>query len=327
MASQYITASDACDMLGVSPDTFRRLVREKNLRAESDPSDGRVKLFERLAIEALKREPLFIATRHKVITLSNNKGGVGKTTSAISLAAEAASDGLRVLLIDAAPQASATSSLLEESASHYDGHILLSWLAGRISFEELIVPVVFENFRIDIIPSNSTNDQIDRSNPLEVVPALREFFDAWDESEYDYVFVDTDPSFGTLVSMAQVASHFVLAPVLADILSVDGAVQLTRQLQRARGLTRSNFPALLGFFLTRFDPRRRVCKEALETLRTAYPEAVFETTIPDNVRLTESPAQKAPINLTAPDSKGAQAYKSLWKEVRSRVERTVAAGT
>jgi chromosome partitioning protein len=325
VASQYISATEACELLGVSPDTFRRIVRDNNLGTVGDPKDGRVKLYDRSSIEALKREPMTIPTRHKVVTLSNNKGGVSKTTSAISLAAEAASDGFRVLLIDAAPQASASASLLEseEWSPESAQGILLSWLKGDVPLEDLIKPVRFKEFQIDLIPSSSKNDQIDRSNPLEVVPALREFFEGWDESPYDYIFVDTDPSFGTLVSMAQVASHFVLVPVLSDVLSVDGTVQLTRQLQRARSLTRSPFPALLGFFLTRFDPRRRVCKEALETLKAAYPGYVCETVIPDNVRITESPASKAPINLTAPDSKGAQAYKALWKEVRERVERTV----
>jgi chromosome partitioning protein len=320
--SDFISASDACELLGVSPDTLRRLVRTNNLSTISDPTDARVKLYERAAILNLKRQPMGIATRHRVITLSNNKGGVSKTTSAISLASEAAADGYKVLLIDAAPQASATTALFDGNGS-IDSCILLSWLKGDAGFEDLIKPIRFEKFQIDFIPSGTKNDQIDRSNPLEVVPALREFFDSWDDSPYDYIFIDTDPSFGTLVSMAQVGSHFVLCPVQADVLSVDGTAQLSRQLQRARTLTRSPFPALLGFFLSRFDARRRVCKEALETLKAAYPGYVLETVIPDNVRIMESPAQKAPVSLTAPDSKGAHAYKALWQEVRDRVERSI----
>lgn len=319
--TEFVTASEACEILGVSADTFRKLTREHQLQTINDPTDGRVKLFIRAAVEALRVQTPLISTRHRVITVSNNKGGVAKTTSAISLAAESAADGFRVLLIDAAPQASATTSLLSGLATPSKAPILLSWLKGDVVFEDLIQPVTFQQFTFDFIPSHAQNDQIDRSNPLEVVPALREYFETWDDSPYDFIFIDTDPSFGTLVSMAQVGSHFVLCPVQADVLSVDGTAQLSRQLQRARGINRSPFPMLLGFFLTRFDARRRVCKEALETLKAAFPNSVLETVIPDNVRITESPAQKAPVNLTAPDSKGAQAYKALWMEVKDRVER------
>jgi chromosome partitioning protein len=253
---------------------------------------------------------------------------VGKTTTAISLAAEAAANSQKVLLIDAAPQASATQALLtdKERADDNEEGTLISWLKGDANFQDLVIPIRYEDLEFDFIRSSSKNDNIDRSNPLETVTALQEQFQLWDDSPYDYVFIDTDPSFGTLVSMAQVGSHFVLCPVNADVMSVNGTMQLTRQLQRARIITKTRFPALLGFFLTRYDARKRMCREAQEFLRSAYPNMVFDAIVPENVRVAESAGFHAPVRLTAPDSAGAQAYKKLWKEVHERVERAVTAG-
>src|SRR5215211_7157762 len=310
-APEFMTVTEACEYLEVSSDTFRRIARDLNLATVADPTDARVKLYSRSAISALKQRPMEIATRHKVITISNNKGGVGKTTTAISLAAEAAANAL----------------LTDKGNEDSEQGTLISWLKGDANFQDLVTSIKFEGLAFDFIRSSSKNDNIDRSNPLETVTALQEQFHLWDDSPYDYVFIDTDPSFGTLVSMAQVGSHFVLCPVNADVMSVNGTMQLTRQLQRARIITKTRFPALLGFFLTRYDARKRMCREAEEFLRSAYPNMVFEAIVPENVRVAESAGYHAPVRLTAPDSAGAQAYKKLWKEVRERVERSITAGT
>jgi chromosome partitioning protein len=264
---------------------------------------------------------------NRIITISNAKGGVCKTTAAISLAGEAASSGLRVLLIDAAPQASATLSLMPADAIHANkGLTLYNWVRGDADFTDLIHTMRYESYTFDIVPGHKNNDEIDRSNALEVLPAFRDMFENW-QSPYDYIFIDTDPSYGILVSMAYMGSQYVLCPVKADLLSTGGAAQLKSQVDKARSFNKSANPTLLGFFLTFFDPRKRSCRDVQDFFRASFPGHFLETVIPDNVRLAETVGMKAPVNLAFPDSKGALAYHNLWMEVKSRVTQSQAAAT
>jgi chromosome partitioning protein len=257
----------------------------------------------------------------RVITVSNDKGGVAKTTAAISLAGEAAAEGKKVLLLDAAPQASATIALLGGDAIRGKRPILYNWLQGDIDFEDLIKPVSFGPYSMDIVAGHRNNDQIDRTDPINALPALRDMFAAWTDCPYEYIFLDTDPSYGTLVSMAYMGSDFVICPVRADLLSTAGAAQLKMQVERTRGLSGRGLPILLGFFLTFFDQRKRTCRDVLQFLKDTYPGLIMETLVPDNVRLAEAAGERLPVNLYAPDSSGAQAYGRLWKEIKNRVER------
>ncbi|MGH9759881.1 MAG: ParA family protein, partial [Blastocatellia bacterium] len=114
----------------------------------------------------------------RIITVSNDKGGVAKTTAAISLAGEAAADGKRVLLLDAAPQASATIALMGGDAIRGKRPILYTWLSGDADFEDLIRPCTFGHLQIDMVPGHRNNDQIDRTDPINALPALRDLFQA-----------------------------------------------------------------------------------------------------------------------------------------------------
>jgi chromosome partitioning protein len=243
--------------------------------------------------------------------LANQKGGVGKTTTAVNLGAYLAKAGKRVLLIDVDPQANATTSLgvdtrsLERSS--YD------FFVDSLPISHLIT--VTNCFGLDLVPSSPSlaGAQVE----LVDMPA-REYRlrDALEEVEqqYDFVLVDTPPSLGILTVNALVAADGVLIPVQCEYLPLEGLAQLLETIGRVR---ESLNPDLIvrGLVLTMYDARTNLSRQVVEEIREQFPDTVFESIIPRSVRLSEAPSYGEPISSYAPRSSGSKAYAALCQEI------------
>ena len=246
-----------------------------------------------------------------IYAMANQKGGVGKTTTAVSLAAYLAEWGQRVLVVDIDPQANATSSLGIDKrtveASIYDV------LVGQTPLPEAVLHT--GRPRLDLLPSapglaGATVELVYLPRrEYRLRQALRHLGD-----EYDYVLVDSPPSLGILTVNALTATQGVIIPVQCEFLALEGLSQLTRVMDLVR---RSLNPALRirGLVMTMYDARTLLSRQVVAEVRRHFPAQVFNTIIPRNIRVSEAPSYGEPIATYAPNSTGALAYASLAREL------------
>ena len=250
----------------------------------------------------------------RVYTLVNQKGGVGKTTTAINLGAYLVHFNQRVLIVDLDPQANATSSLGVDKHSVTGG--TYEALMGKVSPEA----EVLENprLRLDILPSSPSlaGAEVELGNELGREGKLRQVV-AQLVDQYDYILIDCPPSLGMLtVNGLLAAQDGVLVPVQCEYLALEGLGELTRTLQRVRSAL---FPELKvrGVILTMFDVRTNLSNDVVAEVRKYFSEQVFDTIIPRSVRLAEAPSYGLPISVYAPESYAAKSYQSLARELLS----------
>ena len=247
-----------------------------------------------------------------IYTLVNQKGGVGKTTTAINLASYLARLGQRVLVVDLDPQANATSSLGVDKrtvqASTYDALLNGDTPASSILFNERL--------SLSVLPSSPALAGAE----IELVEESGREFRLRDalvslDGKYDYILIDCPPSLGLLTVNGLVAARDgVLVPVQCEYLALEGLGQLTQTIQRVQS---SLFPKLKvrGVVLTMFDPRTNLSTDVVREVNNHFPGLVFKSVVPRSIRLAEAPSYGLPISAYAPSSVGANAYESLAKEL------------
>jgi len=257
--------------------------------------------------------PGYIKMAARVIAITNQKGGVGKTTTAISLSGAVAIQGKKVLLCDIDPQANATLGLgFQKGEIHYSiSEILLDGLSVSSAIRRTII----ENLLI--LPSNADSigieiDLIEKANRESLLKTALNLV----LNDFDYIFLDCPPSLGLLTVNALVAANSVLIPMQCEFLAMEGLVQLLNTIEFIRARLNPSLE-IEGIVLTMFDARTNLSKEIENEVREYFKERirVFKTVIPRNIRLSEAPSHGLPISLYAKNTPGAWSYEALGEEL------------
>ncbi len=244
----------------------------------------------------------------QIIAIANQKGGCGKTTTTVNLAAYLALNGKKTLLVDLDPQGSSTRhlGLNELDKTMYD--VLMRGLDIKVLIKSTMVS------GLDIAPTNNFlgKAELELASKLTaresvLRPKLRSL------EGYDYVLMDTPPTLGFLTLNALVASDMVLIPIQTQFFALMGLSMILDLLELIKNDL--GYDIQKKYLLTLFDPRTKMAKEIVAQVRESLGEDVFKTVIPNNIRLAEAPSYGLPISIHAPDSPGALAYSNLAKEV------------
>ena len=250
-----------------------------------------------------------------IIVIANQKGGVGKTTTAINLAAACAIAGKKVLLIDLDPQSNSSLSFLEPERLDGGSYELFTELDRP--FTDFVYDTGVE--KLAIVPARINLAKLEAKLVGDFDAAFR-LRDRIEEikSQYDLIFIDTPPTLGLITVNALVAANYVLIPIQSSYFALEGTDDLLETIEKVRSRPNPDLN-LLGVLVTLFDRRTALSKDVEAHIRKVFGKKTFNTVISRSVRLEESPAHKKPIFTYAPRSSGAIEYHDLSKEVMKRV--------
>jgi chromosome partitioning protein len=250
-----------------------------------------------------------------IVVIANQKGGVGKTTTAINLSAACALQGKRVLLIDLDPQGNSSLSFVE--SERINGSAFDLFTEMQKPWEDFIYSTAVK--KLDIVPARINLAKLEAKlvGDFDAIFRLRDRIEQI-RSKYDLIFIDTPPTLGLITVNALVAASHVLIPIQSSYFALEGTDDLLETIEKVRARPNPDLD-ILGVLVTLFDKRTSLSKDVEAHIRKVFGDKAFKTIITRSVRLEESPAHKEAIFSYAPNSSGAIEYKKLSREVLKRV--------
>ena len=252
-----------------------------------------------------------------VICITNQKGGVGKTTTAVNLGYYLAKGKYRTLIVDFDPQGNATSGLGLDK-SELDAS-MVEVMQGTVALEGAIVPTRHKH--LDLVPTTPelANAEVELVSKQGKFTILKNALSRV-ANDYDYIIIDSPPSLSLLTVNGMIASNYLLLPVQTEFYALEGVAQLLESMKLVRKAMNPHLQ-LLGILATMYDKRTSLSAQVLTEIKKYFKDLTFETTIPRNVRIAEAPSHGAPVGEYDKFSKGARAYKDLAREVELRTQK------